>query len=185
VTEPTERDLANAARRQAIADRFQQEYDQVLRWAIKAFGKGWIPSGRYYLVDKDNEDRCRRTGERPTAAATLYTVTNCVGSKRHFTVDAEGNVTEHAGYKEAFGDMLLERHPTMTIEVQGQKVHPHRYSVCWAAIERYEPRSAEQLAALRQSREAGKERRHQERFAAENPLLAQAGIKPKDVERGR
>jgi len=149
------------------------------------FGRGWEPSGRYYLLDKLEEDRCRRSGERPQAAATLYTVTNCVGRKRHFTVDAEGNLTEHAGYKEAFADMLLELHPTMTIEVNGQKVHPHRYSVCWAAIERYEPCSPEQLAALRQSREAGKERRKQAKFAEENPLLAQAGIKPEDVERGR
>jgi len=72
--------------------------------------------------------------------------------------------------------------------VRGQVVHPHRYSLCWASLERYEPRTAEKLAALRVSREAGKERRADAKFAADNPLLASAGIDRRDLgpdEKGR
>jgi hypothetical protein len=37
-------------------------------------------------------------------------------------------------------------------------VAPHRYSFCWAPIETYHPRSAEELAALRVSKEKKTER---------------------------
>jgi len=182
MSEPTPQDQENAARRQDIADRQNAEYARVLAWARQVFGRGWEPCGRYYLLDKDEEDRCRSTGERPQPAATCYIAVNCIGRKRCFTIDGD-TVTERSGYKEAFGDMLLEPHPTQRIEVKGQMVAPHRYSLCWASIELYEPRTPEQLAKFRASREAGKERRKQERFAEENPLLAQAGIKPEDVAR--
>lgn len=180
---PTDQDHRNAAVRQAIADRQAQEYGQVLKWAMGEFGQGWLPSGRYYLLDKEDEDLCRRTGDRPVPAATCYIVKNCVGRKRHFTVGADGNVIEHAGYKEAFGDMLLEPHPTQRIEVKGEMVPPHRYSLCWAAIELYEPLTAEQLAAMRVNREKNKKEREKKTFGADFPLLARAGIKPEDVRR--
>ncbi len=183
MTEPTAQDVANAARRQEIATRQAEEYGRVLAWAMGKFGRGWTPSGRYYLVDKDDEDQARKTGERPKAAATCFIVKNCVGRKRYFTVDDAGIVTEHPGYKEAFGDMLLDSHPTQRIEVKGQMVAPHRYSLCWAAIELYNPKSVEELQSLRVSRERGKVEREKKAFAADFPLLDQAGIRPEEVVR--
>lgn len=47
----------------------------------------------------------------------------------------------------------------MTIEVRGERVRPHRYSLCWAPYELYRPKSAEELAALRASREQKKAER--------------------------
>ncbi len=82
-------------------------------------------------------------------------------------------MTECSGYEEGFGPMLLERHPTMTIEVRGEKVHPHRYSLCWAPIETYQPRSAEQLAAARSTRERNKAAREQQKYEREYPLFAE------------
>ena len=63
-------------------------------------------------------------------AATCYSVTNGV-SKRHFIV-RDGKPIEVADYKQAFGSMLDEPHPTMRIEVKGRMVAPGRYSLCWA-----------------------------------------------------
>lgn len=179
--QPTEHDHENARIRQEIADRQAQEYGQVLAWALGAFGPGWEPSCRHFLVSKQEEDRVRYTGDRPVAAATVYVVKNAKEVKRHFTV-TDGQVVECAGYEEGFGSMLLEPHPTQTIEVKGQRVHPHRYSLCWAPYELYHPKSAEQLSALRVSRERGKEERADKKFAEENPLLAQAGIRRADLE---
>jgi hypothetical protein len=144
----------------------------VLLWATQQFGPGWLPSGRHFLLDKEDEDRCRRTGERPIAAATVFTVRNDEGQKRHFTVK-DGQVTECSGHEEGFGSMLLERHPTMTIEVRGEKVHPLRYSLGWASIETYRPRSAEQLVAARVTRERHREERTLRKYEREYPLFAE------------
>src|SRR4051794_13181327 len=73
---PTDRDRENAAARAAIAARQAAEYGQVLAWALGAFGPGWEPSGRHYLVSKEAEDRCRHSGERPAVAATVFTAKN-------------------------------------------------------------------------------------------------------------
>jgi hypothetical protein len=62
----------------------------------------------------------------------------------------------------------------MRIEVRGEMVAPHRFSLCWAPIETYRPMTAEQLAALRESREKKKAAREEKKWAAENPLLAWA-----------
>jgi hypothetical protein len=70
-----------------------------------------------------------------------------------------------------FGEKLLAPHPTQRIEVRGQLVAPHWYSLCFAPYELYRPMSAERLAALRQTREAKKD----EKWAAEHPLFALAG----------
>jgi hypothetical protein len=48
---------------------------------------------------------------------------------------------------------------TRTIEVRGEQVHPHKFSLCWAGYELYNPKSAEDLAKLRVSRERGKAER--------------------------
>src|SRR5947209_1221389 len=93
---PTDRDRENAAARAAIAARQATEYGQLLAWALGAFGPGWEPSGRHYLVSKEEEDRCRHSGERPAVAATVFPAKNELGEARHFTVDADGRTTEHA-----------------------------------------------------------------------------------------
>jgi hypothetical protein len=172
---PSERDVENAARRQAIAERQAEEYARVLGWAQAAFGPGWEPSHRHYLVDKDEEERCRRSGERPRAAATVYTVRHRqTGAARHFIVSDDGRVTECESYQAGFGPMLFEAHPSRGFEHGGKFCPYQRYSLCWAGYELYRPRSAEQLAALRASRERGKAERAEKRWAEENPLLAWA-----------
>jgi hypothetical protein len=50
---------------------------------------------------------------------------------------------------------------------------PH-YSVCWSALERYEPLSAKALAARHESRERNKAERAEKKWAKDNPLLAWA-----------
>jgi hypothetical protein len=67
------------------------------------------------------------------------------------------------------------------------RVPAPRWELGWSAIELYKPKSAESLAALRVSREQGREARADRQFAEENPLLAHVGIKRQDVtrEKGR
>lgn len=181
---PTERDLENAAYRAEVAARMAEEYGRVRGWAL-VFGEGWLPSRRHFLVDKDEEDRVRYTSERPVAAATVYTVKNRAGEQRHFTVDAEGRVTEYATWEAGFGDMLLEPHPTRRIEVCGERVAPHRYSLCFAPYELYQPRSAGQLAEMRTRREERKQEKEDKEFAANYPLIILMERGQKDEERER
>jgi hypothetical protein len=171
--EPTPQDHENACTRQEVAERLAREYAEVLQLALGAFGPGWVPSHRHFLVELEEEERVRYTGERPRAAATVYTVKNAAGEQRHFTA-VGGRVVEHPSYQAGSGPMLLEPHPTRTIEVNGQFVHPHRYSLCWAPVETYHPRTAEQLAALRATRERRKAEREEKQWAEDNPLLAWA-----------
>jgi hypothetical protein len=171
---PTSQDIDNARARREIADRQAQEYGEVLAWAMGAFGPGWLPSHRHYLVEKE-EDRVRYGGGRAVPAAVVYTARHGVGRSRHFTVD-EGKSSECASYQEGFGSMLLEPHPTRGFQHKGVWCRTHKYSLCWAGYELYHPRSAEQLAALRQSRGAKKAERDEKRFAEDHPLLAWAGI---------
>ena len=77
--------------------------------------------------------------------------------------------------------MLLEPHSTRTIEVRAQMVHPHRYSLCFAPYELYRAKSADHLAALRDSRERKKEERLDAKWAEDNPLFARAGITRRDL----
>jgi len=161
-----------------------EAYAQVLKWALGAFGPGWLPSHRHFLVASDEAARVRYTAERPQAAATVYTVKNSAGRARHFTVDAEGRVRECADYKEGFGDMLFEPHPTRTIEVRGQLVHPHRYNLCWSPYDLYEPMTAEDLARLRQSRERKRQERADAQWAADHPLLAWSGLDGREQKEG-
>src|SRR5438876_4024371 len=98
VPEPTEQDWANACIRREIADRQEAEYVQCLQWSLGAFGPGWLPSHRHVLIEKEEEERVRYKGERPRAAATVYTVKNADGDARNFTVQ-DGKVVEHESYE--------------------------------------------------------------------------------------
>lgn len=181
-TQPTAYDHEIAKTRRAIADTQRAAYTEVLMWGMGAFGPGFLPSGRHFLVSKEAEERHRRTGEKTEAAATVYTVRHQDGRKRHFTVDEQGKVTECENYEAGFGSMLLEPDPMRTIEVRGQKVAPHRFSLCWAPFPLYEPKTADELAVLRESRIRKKAEREQKKWVQDHPLLAWAGLDSKDED---
>lgn len=101
-------------------------------------------------------------------------------SRTFFFILRNGKPIDIDNYKEAFGDMLLEPHPTMRIEVWGEMVAPHHYNLCWALIETDKPRSAETLAAAIQRREE----RAMGREAEENPLFAEQ-IRAEGMKRER
>lgn len=171
--QPTDRDRENARIRQQIAAHQAQEYDQVQAWAEAAFGPGWQPSHRRYLLEIDEEERVRYTGERPQASATVYTVRHTeTGESRHFTVSSEGKVIECDSYQAGFGAMLQEPHPRKGFVHRGTFCHYHRYSLNWAPYEKYQPKTAEELAALRAGRERKKTEREEKKWAADYPLLA-------------
>lgn len=170
---PTLQDIRNAAVRQAIAERQQEEYDACLHHATHLLGPGYRPSCRYYLLDKDVEDAARRTGERPTPAATVYMVRHeRTGEKRWFVLK-DGEPVAVASMEAGFGDILFESHPTRRVEVQGESVPTHRYSLCWAPIETYKPKSAEALAALRESREHKRQQQELAKAVEDMPLFAE------------
>jgi hypothetical protein len=169
MTEPTAQDIDNAAVRADIAARFQQAWDECAAHAAQLFGHDFEPSCRHYLTDKEDEATCRRTGARPTPAATVYTVRHReTGDKRHFVL-RDGVPATVESMEAGFGPMLDERHPTVRIEVGGKSVAPHRYSLNWAGYETYRPKTAVQLAAARERREDKKV----ERAAEAMPLFAE------------
>ncbi len=176
-TVPTEHDRENFRIRQEIAEQQEREYRECYLLAFGAFGPGWLPSHQHVLIDKEEAARVRYTQERPQVAATVYTVRHADGRVRHFTVE-DGRVKEHASYEAGFGAMLLEPHPTRTIEVRGEMVHPHRYDLCFAPYVLYKPKTPEQLASLRETRE----RKKDEKFAEEYPLFALAGFTRKEKD---
>jgi len=170
---PTARDRENARLRREISARRDEEYDQVQAWAEAAFGPGWQPSHRHFLVSLEEEERVRYSGERAQAAATVYTVRHAeTGEPRHFTVSVEGKVSECDSYQAGFGAMLQEPHPSKGFVHRGKFCHYHRYSLNWAPYEKYQPKSAEELAALRASRERKKAEREEKQWASDYPLLA-------------
>lgn len=171
--QPTQQDIDNAMTRAVIAERMLAEYNEVYLWGLGAFGPGYTPSCRHFLVTKEEEERVRYKGLRPVASATVYTVKNAEGLKRHFMIE-DGRVVEYASYESAFGDMLLQAHDTHGFVHQGQFVHTHKFSLMWACFELYEPRTAEELVALRVSREKKKAERETRKWIEENPLLAWA-----------
>jgi hypothetical protein len=182
--EPTDHDRRNAEVRQAIAERQAAEYAEALKLALGTLGPSWTPWMKLVLLDSDH----RRTGDT-TPAAVVYKVYR--GEER-LTENAvylrrmpDGTVRKADRYEELFGELLDEPHPMRRLEVKGRLVPAPRWTLCWSALELYEPKSAEELARLRASRERGKEARADRSFAEEHPLLARAGIRRQDVGRQR
>lgn len=168
---PTERDLRNERLRFDVAARLEARYMECWQWAAELFGSDdWEPSGKHSLVDKEEEDRCRGTGEFPKAAATVYTVRRGK-EKRHFFIQ-DGRPVECENYEAAFREMFAEMHPTQRIEVRGERVAPYRYSLHWAGFELYRPRSATELAEMRIRREQRKIEKAERKWVEENPLFA-------------
>lgn len=184
MTEPTPLEIANAACRAEIAERFRREYDEALALAESVFGPGWEPCGRHMLVEKDEEERARKAGDRAQPAATVYSARNKDGGTRHFVIE-KGVPREVASVEEGFGDMYHEKHPTRGFEHRGQWIPWQRYSLHWGGYELYTPQTAEQLAAARLKREA----KAVEKEAQVAPLFAdlireEGYVKPKP-RRGR
>ena len=184
---PTHQDIENARRRQQIADRQRAEYEAALALAEAVFGQGWEPCGRHDLIAYAEADRCRRTGDRPTPAASVYTSAKD-GAQRHFMV-IDGQAHEVASYQQGFGAMLTEPDPDRVIDVKGQQVRPHRYGLYWAGYEPdYRPKNAEQLAAAR----ARREQKAEDKERKEIDALAEGSLFPEwvkeqaqDAKRGR
>ena len=180
--EASDRDRRNAATRQIIADRQNAEYAEVLKLALDTLGPGWTPWMKLTLIESDH----RQTGN-VEAVATVYKVYR---GEQRLTENSvflrrmpDGQVLKADNYEELFGEMLMEKHPSRVIDFKGrQEPHP-RWTLCWSALARYTPRSASALAALRVSRQQGRAAREDRKFAVENPLFAEAGIKRPDVER--
>jgi hypothetical protein len=150
VAEPTHQERENARRRQEIADHFRNQFLEALALAEKVLGPGWEPTGFHTLVEKDEEDRARRTNTKPVPSAKVITAAKD-GVKRHFRVET---MTECETPEAGFGEMLMEPHPTKGFEHRGQWCRIHRYSLCWGWYEPdYTPASAEKLAAAREKRE--------------------------------
>jgi hypothetical protein len=134
------------------------------------------------LVESDYH---KHRGRPPVTGPTVYKVyrgeEKLTENSRYLLEDASGHVRHAAGYEALFGDLLRERHPSYGFERDGVWVAYDRWTVCWSALELYAPKSAEALAALRDTRERNKEERLDARWAEENPLFARAGITRKDL----
>jgi hypothetical protein len=120
-------------------------------------------------------------------SVTVFTARNDTGDKRHFVI-RDGTPVEVSGYEEGFGAMLKEPDPVRGFTDQaGVFRYVHRYSLCWAPIEMgAKVKTAEQLAALRESRKRKKQEREDAAWNAANPLWSHAGFDGKeDQGRGR
>jgi hypothetical protein len=168
--EPTPQDIANAATRQAIADRQAKEYAKATRLALGALGPNWHPWMKLVLLDSDYHNTGNTT---PIAVAYKFHR----GEKRlsehsvFLRQMPDGSVQKASSYETLFGELLTEPHPTRGFEQKGQWCPYPRWTLCWSALELYAPKSAENLAALRESRERGKAEREEKKWAEENPLL--------------
>lgn len=165
--DPTEQDVRNAELRQVVADRFRAEYLAARDLAERAFGSGWEPTGRHFLVTHDEEDRARAAGERVRPAAEVFTAEKD-GVQRHFTL-RHGVPVECGGYQEGFGDLLFEPDPVRGFERDGVVHRLHKHSLYWAGYEPdYRPQSAEQLAVARERRQ----QKAVEKEVLDSPLFA-------------
>ncbi len=185
---PTDQDIDNARARQQIAARQAEEYAEAEHVALEALGPGWTPWMKLSLIDSDH----RRTGNTEPVA-TAYKVYR--GDERLTEHSAylrrmpDGQVLHAASYEPLFGELIHEKHPTRTVEVRGQPVPVGRYELCWSALELYEPKSAEELAALRVTRERNAEKRAVAQAIGANPLFAEqirsGAWRPEKKPRGR
>jgi len=169
---PIPQDIENARVRRQIAARQAEAYAEAERLAYEALGPGWAPWMKLSLIDSDH----RRTGDtQPVAIA--YKVfrgdqrltENSVFLRRM----PDGQIVQASSYEPLFGDLLHAPHPTRIVEIHGQEAPCPRYELCWSALELYEPKSAEELAALRVARERKAEERSLAEAIGSNPLFAE------------
>ncbi len=165
---PSPQDIENARTRREIAARQNEVYAEAEHLALAALGPGWTPWMKLSLIDSDH----RRTGDTEPAA-TAYKVyrgeQRLTENSAYLRKMPDGQILSAGSHEPLFGDLLHEPHPTRTIEVRGRQAPCPRYHLYWSALERYEPRSAEQLAASRVKREE----RAIEKQAHTYPLFAE------------
>jgi hypothetical protein len=140
-----------------------------MRMALGALGPGFKPWQKISVIDSD----FRRTGDDTSRAVVykLYSADERLSENAVYIRQMpDGTVKKAYGYQSLIEELLDEPHPTKTVEYRGRKVPVARYELHWSALELYTPRSAEQLAALRVSREQKKAER--ERSATCFPSLA-------------
>ena len=171
--QPTDQDRKNARIRQEIAARQAQGYAEAERLALAALGPGWTPWMKLLVVDSDYH----HTGN----FEPVVTVYKVYQGEQRLTENAvylrrmpDGLILQSRDYESLLGELLQEPHPTRRFTFRGQQVPYPRYSLCWSPLERYQPKTAEQLAALRASRERNKAERADNQWAADHPLLAWA-----------
>lgn len=181
--EPTDLDRRNAECRAKIAANQNTVYAEAECLALATLGPGWHPWMKLILLDSDYH----HTGDT-TPAAVAYKVHR---GKQKLTENSlylrkmpDGTVKSTEKYEDLFGDLLNESHPTRKLEIKGQMVPAPRWTLCWSTLERYEPRTAIELAKLRESRERGKAEREDRRFREDNPLLAWAEKVKEDEDCG-
>jgi hypothetical protein len=168
-SEPTEHDRRNAETRRQIAERQLAEYTEALKLALGTLGPGWTPWMKLVLIDSDH----RRTGNtEPVAIA--YKIYRGEEKRSDNSVYLrrmpDDTVRKADNYEDLFGELLHEPHPTQTLELlHGQVVPAPRWTLCWSALELYNPKSAEELAEARVRREE----RAVEKQAEANPLFAE------------
>jgi hypothetical protein len=156
-------DEENAARRRAMADSLFAVYQEAFLWTLAKFGPGWTPTGRWQLIDKDEEQRARSANgpgkpvAHPVPAAVVYYADHPTHGRKFF-MRRDGKTVEVASRDEGFGDMMREPHPTIRMKTfKGEEFAPPRYSMCWAGFEaEWQPQSAEALAKGRATREKRK-----------------------------
>jgi hypothetical protein len=165
---PKQQDIDNAAYRAEVAAKQAAEYAEAERLALEAVGPGWKPWMKLVLLDSDYH----RVPSPPVAIVyKVYTGDKKLTENSIFVRRMpDGSVRHDTSYESLFGELLLEPHPTRTLDIKGKVVHPPRYSLCWSPLEFYLPRSAESLAAAREKRE----QKTIERQAKEHPLFADA-----------
>jgi hypothetical protein len=170
MTQLTERDIRNAALRRAVAERQRAEWNECRRLAEAALGPGWEPWMKLVLVDSDH----RRSGDE-TPVAVAYKLRKGKGDARqvrYLRMGPDGVIASEE-YESLFGPLLTELHPSKTIEVMGKRVPVARWQMYFSALELYEPRSAEQLAAARVTRQRNKAERAEKKYAEDYPLFAE------------
>lgn len=165
--DPTSQEIENARVRRHIADRQAEEYAEAEALALAALGPGWKPWMKLTLIDSDH----RATGNTEPVA-TVYKVHQ--GPQRlnensiYLRELPDGQILQADRYEPLFGELLQAPHPTRTLIIRGEPVPCPRYELYWSALELYQPRSAEQLAAAR----AKREQRAIAKEIKENPLFA-------------
>jgi hypothetical protein len=184
MTEPTERDRKNAEFRQAVADRQQAEYADAMRMALAVLGPGFQPWMKVSVVDSDY----RRTGD-DTPRAVVYKLYSGEQRLSEYAVYIrqmpDGTVKKAYGYRSLIEELLEEPHPTRTVEFRGRRVPVARYELHWSALELYHPRDADQLAALRISREQKKAARAEATHRSDNPLFTTRAERNRDEGQAR
>jgi hypothetical protein len=183
---PTDQERRNSAVRAVIAARQQAEWQACVALAEQALGPGWQPWMKLSLIPTDH----RQTGD-DTPVAVAYKVRRGRGDNRdvRYVRAGDGQVLCAERYEDVFGALLAEPHPTRTVAVKGQRVPVSKYELYWSPLERYVPRSAEELALLRQGRQRKRQERADAAWARDNPLLVYLGYSrqqwEKEQEQGR